>query len=312
MSLRLLGLFGVSLLVALRVPGPHAVAAEQRPIRASAGTIAELTADRLLVERVYYNHRLGDKPPFESLLSRQGAEALVRGDLRKEDVLRRVYGCEISADNVGSEVRRIDASTRAPAVLAELRASLADDPARFARAVARPMVVERELRRRFEDDAKIHADQRARATRTREAMLAARPGGLTPQLVALRAGGPAESTESTWRLGPRTDGNTIATQQELAAVQKQFGTNAHILATPGGPGDRRQYFADLPAPLQTVLDVQLRQASDVTAVIETPGDFRIYLAEERSTEAIKVAVAVFPKRGYEEWVVEAGRTLERD
>lgn len=312
MSLRFLALFCVGVLGALQVAGHRASAAEERPIQPRAGTISELAADRLLIERVYYNHRLGEKPPFESLLSREAAEALVRGDLRKEAVLRRVYGCEIGADAVSSEVSRIDRSTRAPEVLAELREALAADPARFARAVARPIVVERELRRRFEDDAKIHADQRARSTRTREAVLAARPGGVGSQLAVLRGAGPEEWTETTWQLGSRTAGANIGAPRDLPAAREPPGTNAQILPTPDGPGDRRLYFADLPAPLQTVLNVQLRQASDVSAVIETPGDFRIYLAEARSAQAIKVAVGVFRKRGYEDWVIEAWSAQQRD
>src|SRR5216684_4210992 len=44
-----------------------------------------------------------------------------------------------------AEAERINATTRAPEVLAELKAALGNDPARFARTVARPIVVERTL-----------------------------------------------------------------------------------------------------------------------------------------------------------------------
>lgn len=43
------------------------------------------------------------------------------------------------------------------------------------------------------------------------------------------------------------------------------------------------YFADLPGELQKVLRVQLRQPGDVSAVIETPGGFLLYVAKEKPT-----------------------------
>src|SRR6266516_5627825 len=57
---------------------------------AIADDFASLRADRAAIERVYYNHRLGDKPPFEQALPREALERLVREDLRKEAALKRV------------------------------------------------------------------------------------------------------------------------------------------------------------------------------------------------------------------------------
>jgi len=104
---------------------------------------SSLCADRAAIEKVYHEHRLGHPQPFEQRLPLASIERLVQLDLKKEATLKRRYGIEISPAQVESEVKRIDATTRAPDVLAELRKALSNDPARFARAVARPLVVER-------------------------------------------------------------------------------------------------------------------------------------------------------------------------
>ncbi|HEX4644913.1 MAG TPA: hypothetical protein VH598_04830, partial [Verrucomicrobiae bacterium] len=61
-----------------------------RGVAGDAGGVNDLMADRAAVERVYYNHRLGDKPAFEQALPREALEKLVRGDQRKESALRKV------------------------------------------------------------------------------------------------------------------------------------------------------------------------------------------------------------------------------
>jgi len=48
------------------------------------------------IERVYYDHRLGDKPPFGEVLSPAALDRLICQDLRKEAVFNRTYGIEIT------------------------------------------------------------------------------------------------------------------------------------------------------------------------------------------------------------------------
>src|ERR1039457_7178218 len=75
---------------------------------------ATLCADRAAIERVYYQHRLGEKPPFEQVLPPATLENLVRQDLCKEAALKRAYGIEVMPGMLDVEVRRIDTTTRAP------------------------------------------------------------------------------------------------------------------------------------------------------------------------------------------------------
>ena len=65
--------------------------------------------------------------------------------------------------------------------------------------------------------------------------------------------------------------------------------------------ERKFYFEDLPEELQNVLRVQLRQPGDVSAVIEMPTGFLLYVAKEKTGETLSAATLSIPKRSYEEW-----------
>ena len=81
-----------------------------------AADLASLRADRAAIERVYYNHRLGEKPPFEQVLPPATLENLVRQDLRKETALKGAYRVEITPAMLDAEVQRINNTTRAPEI----------------------------------------------------------------------------------------------------------------------------------------------------------------------------------------------------
>src|SRR5262245_22792364 len=96
-------------------------------ITALADDFASLCADRTAIERVYYNHRTGNKPPFEQVSPPALIERLVQQDLHKESVLKKVYAIDVTPAMLAAEVQRIDATTRAPETLAELKAALGND-----------------------------------------------------------------------------------------------------------------------------------------------------------------------------------------
>ena len=112
-------------------------------VRARADDFTSLCADRAAIERVYYNHRSGEKSPFEQTLPEAALEKLVREDQVKEAALKKVYGVEITPALLEAEVQRINASTRAPEMLNEIKSALGNNPARFANAFAKPFLVER-------------------------------------------------------------------------------------------------------------------------------------------------------------------------
>jgi hypothetical protein len=273
-----------------------------------ADNFTVLCADRTAVERVYYQHRIGEKPPFEQAMSRELVEKLVRQDLRKEAVLKKVYGVEMTLALVGAEVQRINATTRAPEMLAEIKAAVGNDTNRFARAVAAPIVVDRLLRARFENDDKLHAAQRQRAEGIRNDLLAAKQGGAKADglLALLKQAGSNQVSETSWQLGARPDQKPGAENPDEVEIRRRFGPGAQIISPPAGvnPADEKFYFADLPADLQNVLRVQLRQAGDISAVIEMPGGFLLYVAEDRTPEILSVVSLSVPKQDFDRWLDE--------
>jgi hypothetical protein len=50
--------------------------------------------------------------------------------------------------------------------------------------------------------------------------------------------------------------------------------------------------------------VQLRQPGDVSAVIETPAGFLLYVCKDKTPDTLRVATLSLPKRSYEEWLSE--------
>ncbi len=298
---------------------------------ATADDLGSLCADRAAIERVYYEHRLGNKPPFEQLLPPSVIEQLVKQDLHKEAALKRIYSVDISANQVEAEVKRIDSTTRAPETLAELKKALGDDPARFARSVAKPIVVERELRARFDNDDPLHAPQRRVAEKIRARMLAARTNSapFDQRLSLLKEAGAGTVNEVTWQLGPResdqaasaaTSANVRAAPVSLPPAASQVKASggpysveataqiAQILSPPSQPSMARPFrFEDLPGDLQKVLGIQLQKPADVSAVIETPGSFLLFLAKERTAASLSAASLTIPKRSYEQWLAEQSK-----
>jgi hypothetical protein len=258
-----------------------------------AADISGLVADREAIERVYYSHRTGEKPPFEQTLSREQIRELVERDFLKEGVLKRRYGVEISDGQIATEVARIGATTRAPEILSELKAALGD-ASRFAQAVAKPLIVERELRDRFENDDELHAPQRREMEALRENALRQKSGGATVDelLAELKRDGTNQITEITFQL------NTSGTERPVDSDPK---TAPH-------KSRREVRLDDLPRQLQQVLRAQLRQAGDISAVIEMPDAFTLYVAREKTGETLTVLICSIPKRSYEQYLTEQAET----
>jgi hypothetical protein len=67
-------------------------------------------------------------------------------------------------------------------------------------------------------------------------------------------------------------------------------------------------FEELPAPLRQVLAVQLRAPGDVSAVIETPESFLLFVAEEKNQTLLTAACLALPKQNCDTWL--AGQAFE--
>ena len=206
----------------------------------------------------------------------------MRLDLKKEQILRERYQIAITPALLEAEVRRITTTTRAPEVLAEIRAALGADPDRFATAVARPNLVEHLLRDKFENDDRLHAANRQACETVRTSLLVAKTtGAAAAHLIArLRQSNPGRVTETTWVSGaPASPANTLASPVRGGSAE-----------------DRPRAFGDLPASLRSVLRAQLRQAGDVSAVIELPTAYLLYVAREKTEAQLTAACLALPKR----------------
>jgi len=275
-------------------------------VASSGADLSALVQDRMAVERVYYSHRLGTKPPFKQVSPEPLIERLVKQDLRKETALKQVYGVEITPRMLEAEVQRINTTTRAPEMLGEIKAALGDDPMKFAEAFAKPFLVERLLRDKFENDTVLHAARRRECEEARNQLLIAKAGGASPTgLVArLKRSHSKAVTEKTWELGERAHETNAITKDELV-IKKRFGPNAQVIPPPhAADADQKFYFEDLPPPLQKVLHAQLRQPGDVSAVIETPGAFLLYICKQKSAEMLSAVVFSLPKCNYGQWLNE--------
>lgn len=269
-----------------------------------AQDLAVLVQERTAIEHVYYNHRKGQKHPFAEVSPPALIEQLVTRDLHKEAVLKQAYGVDITPALLAAEVARIETSTRAPEMLAEIKAALGNDPAKFARSFAKRFLVERLLRSKFENDDGLHTAQRQACETVRSDLLAAKANGATAAelLAQLQQAHPDAVREPTWELSPPPAEPVEPSPEELA-VTEQFGPEAQVLSGPPPDGEEGTlYFNDLPPALRRVLAVQLKQAGDVSAVVETPRGFLLYLCKERTEETLGVAVLSLRKQGFEEWL----------
>ena len=249
-----------------------------------AASVGELVDDRLAVERVYYAKQVGAKTPFEQAVSRSVIERRVQQELLKERVLKNLYRLEITPKLVAEEVARIERSTMAGDMLAQIKLSLANSPERFARSVAKPLVVDRVLRARFEADASQQAGKRAEAEKLRAQLLAAKPEERAALLKSRN-----DVREVKWQLGAKP-------KAELAS------------ARPASLGAEKQYFSDLHADVQKVLAAQLQKSGDVSAVFGSDQSFALYVATSRTAETLTAQAVEISRLNFDDWLTAQART----
>ena len=223
---------------------------------------------------------------------------------------------QLNQPEVEAGVKRIDLETRAPEMLAEIKAALGNDRARFARAVAKPIVVDRELRRRFENDDRLHGAQRKQVETAREKILPAQRKE-NPRAAVLNAikectGGTVSGV--TWQLGLRPDvaqsanpPTPVASPLAVKARSSKYSLDAtaHFAQSlspaerPSEPADK-SWFESLSPVLRDLLRAQLKKRGDVSAVIETPEGFLLFVAHERTEKSLRAAALSVPKISFEQ------------
>ena len=207
---------------------------------------------------------------------------------------------------VEAEVQRINSTTRAPEMLAEIKAALGHDPIRFADAFARPVLVERLLRDKFENDEALHAAIRRECERVRSALLSARNNGANPaQLLAqLKQANPNAVMETSWQLGKRPVETSAPTAEEIE-IKQRFGASAQMLSAPRGIAREGQILFPGAAgrtaepAAGAVAPARRRERGDRDA-----RGFRLYVASQTSEQTLSTACLSLLKRNYEEWLTK--------
>ncbi|HJQ99160.1 MAG TPA: MopE-related protein [Candidatus Polarisedimenticolaceae bacterium] len=120
-------------------------------------TLEDRVAARRAIEEVYWRHRTwpadnpGPKPSLDQVLPESAIRARVEDDLRKSEALASVWRVGVGTAELQTEMRRMAAQTRNGAMLGELFEALGNDPYVIAECLARPLVVDRLARERFDD-----------------------------------------------------------------------------------------------------------------------------------------------------------------
>jgi hypothetical protein len=121
------------------------------------------------IERVYWSHRIwpkenpGPRPALSSMVSDAVIHAKVADYLRKSNALEQLWHRRITAGQLEAEIARMARETRNPSMLAELFASLNDDPILVAECLARPLLAERLVRNLYVRDEALHRATRLKA-----------------------------------------------------------------------------------------------------------------------------------------------------
>ena len=145
----------------MRIFGIAALAACAASSLAAGSSPRTLTVDERVeaqraIEEVYWRHRIwpaenaGPKPSLDQVLPDSAIRAKVEDDLRKSEALATTFAVSIGSRELQAELSRMVSDTRDGAMLGELFAALGNDPDRIADCLARPVLVDRLARERFE------------------------------------------------------------------------------------------------------------------------------------------------------------------
>ena len=281
----------------------------------TAGAHGGAVEDRTAVERVYHGHRSGETRRFDEVATSADIQHLVTRDAWKERVLLEHYRVSVTDALVDEEVTRINHSTRAPDVLAEIRAALGNDEKRFADAVARPIVIDRLLTAHFASDAAVHGPLAEKVKAQREALLAAS----AEERIARSKQHSADTAQVTFDL--TADAAVQAESAPLVSSTPQpvkgtaASTNYSVEATtqvaqmlssggeqPAAKSATRHPITDLHPEIQAVLKQSLHQPGDVTPVIETATHILLYLAISRDEKTLETQVLAQAKLSLDAWL----------
>ena len=130
-------------------------------------SLAERIACQTAIEQVYWQHRIAPgenvaKPSFNDAVPQEVIQRKAEEAILKSLALERYWGVTITGEQLQAELDRMAANSKSPDVLAELFASVGNDPQAAAECLARPLLVDRLIQTYFASDQRFHGELKAR------------------------------------------------------------------------------------------------------------------------------------------------------
>src|SRR5438128_6965496 len=134
----------------------------------AALSFEERVAGQRVIEEVYWRHRTSAnstsaKPPLSQVLPEAALREKVTDALRMSNALDLLWHEKITGEQLEAEIDRMAAASKQPGMLREIWAALGNDPHLIAECLARPLLADRMIRRRYSNDTRFNAAPRASA-----------------------------------------------------------------------------------------------------------------------------------------------------
>jgi N-acetylneuraminic acid mutarotase len=199
----------------------------------------------------------------------------VEDDLRKTMALELYWSRTLETEDLQKEINRMARATKDAGRLAELWASLDNDPRKIAECLVRPLLVDRWLRQAYAYDERFHGEVRARARDSRK---------LHTTATDLPKAG-ERYIEATFSTGTAAPGASLPEAEWDHLASQLFRALSPRRST---PPDTRSKLESL-------------QVGKLSGVIE--GEYGLYVVAvlEKSAERVRLGMAVWDKEPFDQW-----------
>ncbi len=265
--------------------------------------LAERVECRRVVERIYFEHRIwpsqnpGTKPPFESQFPNELLEEYVTETLKMGIALDRWWSDPVTPQQIQEEIDRMARESKDPAMLRELWEALGNDPLKIAECLARTILIEERIHRRYAFDPDLHQSTKSLAERD----MALHKDFRNP------VGSGGTYTEAVYAISQ--DGVLPHSSQSLST-------------SPNPPQYSAEFSRDLARfdAIRTVLDGGHEDLSDkelldileigmVSPLQESETSFYATVIVDKGSDWIRVGYASWAKRPFDSWWNEVKDSL---
>jgi N-acetylneuraminic acid mutarotase len=257
--------------------GPPAAAG---PTAARTLTLDDHVAAQKAIEQVYWKHRVwpkenrGAKPAFASVMKDAVIRAKVEDGLRETHALRAIWGREITAEEIQSEMDRIAHGTRDAATLRDLFAALHDDPDLISECLIRPLLTDRIARTLYDRDERYGGADRRRVEGVRASLA-------TADSLRLAAGGLYR--EAAWHHGDVgvPPGAVVLRDEEWIELVRDLGKRFGLASSPP--------------------DASVLPAGRVSPLHESEGSFGAMMILNAGKDDIRIASVTWERTSFDAW-----------